>query len=275
MDDAQVTLRPARDEDHELVARLFLEMRTGDDPPSEQRWKSYDLAQWVIAELGGQAVGYMWFEVLATEGHVRQIVVDPSFQRRGIARALMMEGAERTRAAGLGDWSLNVIPGNTPAVKLYESLGMSYRYDSVTYRFVWSLLEQLPDPEIVVDTVPVEPHEYAEVERIFDLPPGILENRAAMPSVMVKRLLNLQDPSDLTMAVAAFDRDFPGCYPFRAKTPRHALAMLRGLRVDGWKPMMGLVVEDDPALDAFLGQIGARVQLRFVHYAGPLPPAEA
>ena len=273
MSDATVSLRPARSDDHEFVARLFMEMRTGDDPPSEMRWADYKLEEWTIAEVDGEPAGYMWFQVMATEGHVRQIVVDPAFQRRGIARKLMMLGAERTRGAGLDQWSLNVIAKNTPAVKLYESLGMSYRYDSVTYRFVWSLLEQIPFPEMVLDTVPVKPEEFEEIERTFELTPGILAERATVPSVMVKRLLNLQDPTDITMAVAAFDRDFPGCYPFRAKDPRHALAMLRGLRVDGWKPMMGVVVENDPALDAFFAQIGARVQLRFVHYHGPLPSA--
>lgn len=273
MSDATVSLRPARSDDHEFVARLFLEMRTGDDPPSEKRWADYKLEEWTIAEVDGEPAGYMWFQVMATEGHVRQIVVDPTFQRRGIARKLMMQGAERTRSAGLDQWSLNVIAKNTPAVMLYKNLGMSYRYDSVTYRFVWSLLEQIPFPEMVLDTVPVKPEEFEEIERIFDLTPGILAERATVPSVVVKRLLNLQDPTDLTMAVAAFDRDFPGCYPFRARDPRHALAMLRGLRVDGWKPMMGVVVENDPALDAFFAQIGARVQLRFVHYSGPLPSA--
>jgi ribosomal protein S18 acetylase RimI-like enzyme len=62
--------------------------------------------------------------------------VIPSYQRRGLGRALIKEVAERVRGAGLGRTELTVAAENLAARALYDGLGFRVvdRYST----FVWS-----------------------------------------------------------------------------------------------------------------------------------------
>lgn len=55
--------------------------------------------------------------------HIAQLAVDPTYRRRGLARALVLEAAARAAAAGCWRLTLLVAEENTPARDLYASLG--------------------------------------------------------------------------------------------------------------------------------------------------------
>ncbi|MCX4968255.1 GNAT family N-acetyltransferase [Streptomyces sp. NBC_00654] len=75
-----------------------------------------------------EPVGHVWVARLETEpgeaiGYVFDVEVEPAHRGRGHGRALMHLAEDVTRDAGLGRLGLHVFATNTPALRLYESLG--------------------------------------------------------------------------------------------------------------------------------------------------------
>lgn len=68
-------------------------------------------------------VAYAGCWVLANEGHITNVAVDPDYQRQGLGRSLMNELTSRVKALGVDSMTLEVRPSNTVAINLYTSLG--------------------------------------------------------------------------------------------------------------------------------------------------------
>ncbi|MGC9192226.1 MAG: ribosomal protein S18-alanine N-acetyltransferase [Conexivisphaera sp.] len=88
----------------------------------------------VAQEEGGRLVGYIMCRVevgfplagrapLVKKGHVISIAVDEGHRRRGLGRALMVEGMKALRSRGCSEVYLEVRVGNEPAISLYRGLG--------------------------------------------------------------------------------------------------------------------------------------------------------
>jgi RimJ/RimL family protein N-acetyltransferase len=80
-----------------------------------------------VAELQGELVGRL---SLARDAHPASahiadlgLMIDASYRRRGIGRALMEEAERWARESGVTKLELHVFPWNEPAMALYESLG--------------------------------------------------------------------------------------------------------------------------------------------------------
>ncbi|MEW1613334.1 MULTISPECIES: GNAT family N-acetyltransferase [unclassified Streptomyces] len=77
---------------------------------------------------GGEVVGRLWLalrelEPGGTAGFVFDVEVREEHRGRGFGRALMLLAEDETRSQGLGRLGLHVFAANTPALRLYESLG--------------------------------------------------------------------------------------------------------------------------------------------------------
>lgn len=68
-------------------------------------------------------VAYAGCWVLANEGHITNVAVDPDYQGQGLGRRLMNELTTRVKALGVDSMTLEVRPSNTVAINLYTSLG--------------------------------------------------------------------------------------------------------------------------------------------------------
>ena len=68
-------------------------------------------------------VAYAGCWVLANEGHITNVAVDPDYQGQGLGRRLMNELTSRVKALGVDSMPLEVRPSNTVAINLYTSLG--------------------------------------------------------------------------------------------------------------------------------------------------------
>ncbi|MCX5395911.1 GNAT family N-acetyltransferase [Streptomyces sp. NBC_00102] len=80
------------------------------------------------SEEDDRAVGHVWLSGRTTDtgesvGHVFYVEVDPEFRGRGYGRALMGLADDMARDAGFDRIGLHVFTSNTPARRLYESLG--------------------------------------------------------------------------------------------------------------------------------------------------------
>ncbi|MER5256381.1 MULTISPECIES: GNAT family N-acetyltransferase [unclassified Streptomyces] len=84
----------------------------------------------------GTKVGTLWLALRDGDAFVFDVEVDEEYRGRGHGRSLMLLAETQARAVGLRRIGLNVFAGNTPALRLYESLG----YESVMYYVYKQLL---------------------------------------------------------------------------------------------------------------------------------------
>ncbi|MEV8594136.1 GNAT family N-acetyltransferase [Streptomyces sp. NPDC052012] len=76
-----------------------------------------------VLEHEGAAVGALWLAVRGEQAFVFDVETDPAHRGRGHGRSLMLLAEAQSIAAGQRTLGLNVFAGNTPAERLYESLG--------------------------------------------------------------------------------------------------------------------------------------------------------
>ena len=272
---APPTIRDMRAGDYPSFARLFPELESGDAVPGEAAFAAKIAPAAVVAELAGEVVGYVHFQVFEREGYVRHVAVDRRVRGRGIGRALMEEVAGRLRAAGCARWRLNVKPENEPAVGLYAALGLEVAYASATLRFRWTLVDMITMLPRRLSIARITEEEMAGIEAHFELPAGQLRALDRSPTVHLLRLVDADLPGDLTLGFAAFDVRFGGAFPFRVAEPGLAGPLLAGLRplAEPDNPWMQIVAEGDPRMAEMLLASGASVVMRFVHMVGEIPAA--
>ncbi len=82
-----------------------------------------DYAYYYVAELEGEIAGCCGIRNMAGEGEITNVVVAEKFRRRGIGRALMEYMLKEAKLLGMESATLEVRVSNTPAIRLYESLG--------------------------------------------------------------------------------------------------------------------------------------------------------
>jgi ribosomal-protein-alanine N-acetyltransferase len=79
---------------------------------------------WVLI-VEDQVVGYLVFDCLFEISQILAIGVDPKYQRKGLAKQVLMQYVETQRAAGTAELLLEVATTNQAAIALYVSLGFS------------------------------------------------------------------------------------------------------------------------------------------------------
>ena len=80
---------------------------------------------YVVARRGERVVGYAGLLMIADDGHVATVAVDPAEQRAGIGRALLHELVHRALALGANQLTLEVRASNAGAQALYRELGFA------------------------------------------------------------------------------------------------------------------------------------------------------
>ena len=93
-----------------------------------------------LAEIAGVPVGKAELmlppaDATCAIGYVKRVVVHPDYRGRALARRLMEHIVDYARAEHrLDAIDLHVWEGNTPAVRLYESLGFELQHRELYYR---------------------------------------------------------------------------------------------------------------------------------------------
>jgi len=89
-----------------------------------------------VLEHEGTRVGTLWLGERDGSAFVYDVEVDVAHRGKGHGRTLMLLAEEQAVAAGRSRIALNVFAGNTPAERLYESLG----YETIQYHLSKNLL---------------------------------------------------------------------------------------------------------------------------------------
>lgn len=263
-------IRAAREDDYAAVVALHAELGVDDPTPSREQWIARLMPDTLVCERASALVGFVHFVTFAAVGHVRQLAVAPTARRAGIGRALMLAAAAAYRERGVRDWQLNVKEHNEPAIRLYESLGFAMAYRSVVLRIAWRAVDALAADAAALTARSIEPSEDAGIERAFGIVAGRLSQGRARPG---RVLVQLRDARDTPVAIAVFDPDFPGAFPFKAVRPTLARNLLDALRAYALPQFdyVGTVIEADEALVEYLIAGGAEVRFRILAYRGGVP----
>jgi mycothiol synthase len=118
---------------------------TREDLSLREREKWFDPDGFFLAERDGKLIGFHWTKIhgrdqaTAAHGHeplgeVYVVGIDPGAQGGGLGRALTLTGLHYLRSAGLTWAMLYVDAANTPAIKLYESLGFTHHTTDTMFR---------------------------------------------------------------------------------------------------------------------------------------------
>lgn len=111
---------------------------TGEQYRSElMRKPGYDPAREIVAESpDGRIAAFTvyWTDSRNGLGHFEPVGTHPDFQRRGLARAVMLHAMHQMRALGLRTVTVNHNAENLPARRLYESLGFTKHHETYGYR---------------------------------------------------------------------------------------------------------------------------------------------
>jgi mycothiol synthase len=118
---------------------------TLDDLGLREREPWFDPAGFFLAERDGRLAGFHWTKIHGDGGsppghghdaigEVYVVGVDPGERGGGLGRALTLTGLRYLRSRGLAQVMLYVDEANTPAIRLYESLGFTHHSTDVMFR---------------------------------------------------------------------------------------------------------------------------------------------
>lgn len=77
----------------------------------------------LVAERGGEVLGYVGLMHVFDEGYISNVAVSPDCRRQGIGAALIAELTRRAGRLELAFLTLEARASNAPAIRLYEKMG--------------------------------------------------------------------------------------------------------------------------------------------------------
>ncbi len=78
---------------------------------------------WVCRENNTTIVGYLIQSIAAEEMHILNVCIHPDWQRMNLGTLLVQQAEEAGKKKNANISYLEVRPGNTPAIRLYQKLG--------------------------------------------------------------------------------------------------------------------------------------------------------
>jgi [ribosomal protein S18]-alanine N-acetyltransferase len=82
-----------------------------------------DLARYIVAVARDKVIGYAGVWIIAGEGQITNIAVDPDFRGKGTACKMLEALIDICRSEGVSDMTLEVRKSNTAAINLYKKHG--------------------------------------------------------------------------------------------------------------------------------------------------------
>lgn len=119
-----LTIREMTEEDVPYVCEI-------EEATFSMPWKADDFIDmirrdnltYLVAELDGTIIGGAGFRNVLGDGEITNVAIKSAFRGRGYGKILVSELLKKGREMGADEFTLEVRVSNTPAIKLYESLG--------------------------------------------------------------------------------------------------------------------------------------------------------
>lgn len=151
-----VHLLPGEAADLPLIFQLERDYIADHEPQNVSAWHSAmhrHLEQWVrclphtiVAAVGDEKVGYMFWEKSSLTAILASIHVKPDYRRRAIGRLLLARFEENAAHSGCVVAELHVFEGN-PAKSFYEAAGYGVTGYAAPYVNLTKALDARRDPE--------------------------------------------------------------------------------------------------------------------------------
>lgn len=134
---ALAAMRIRKLESDDLAAVVAVQAKT----PEASSWTRGDYASLagdpsglvLVATLETRIVGFAAFHRVIDEAELRNMAVDPDYQRKGVGRELLAEALRRLSEQGVRRFYLEVRASNVAARKLYRSVGFGLCYRRKDY----------------------------------------------------------------------------------------------------------------------------------------------
>ena len=126
MSDAAIRRMTLRDVDavHAIEAATFSKPWTREDFVKEMTQNA--CARYLVAECGGEIVGFAGAWIVLDEAHVTNIAVRSDHREKGIGKQLTKALVQYAANLGVNYMTLEVRRSNTVAQNLYQALGFEY-----------------------------------------------------------------------------------------------------------------------------------------------------
>ena len=118
-------VEPMRFEDLEAVHRIERASFRTPWPPHAYRaeLETNRLAQYLVARVGDEVVGFAGMWLMVDEGHITTFAVAPEWRRQGIGEWLLLALLDLARSRAAREATLEVRLSNMAARRLYEKYG--------------------------------------------------------------------------------------------------------------------------------------------------------
>ena len=125
----EMQVRPFRAEDEDRVVTLWRRcnlVRPVNDPHADIRRKLTVRPElFLVGEVDGTIVASVMAGYEGHRGWLNYVAVDPDYQRRGLARAIVAEAENRLRATGCPKINVQIRTANQGVVEFYRKVGYS------------------------------------------------------------------------------------------------------------------------------------------------------
>ena len=120
----ELVIRQMNDADVEAVAKI-------EEATFSMPWKPDDFRDmirrdnmtYLVAEADGMIIGGAGMRNILGDGEITNVAILSEYRGRGYGKRLIAELLKAGRELGAKDFTLEVRVSNTPAIRLYESLG--------------------------------------------------------------------------------------------------------------------------------------------------------
>jgi len=251
-------VRVATPADHPAVARLFLDLGVPDPTPTLDDFAHVMLPRILVLDEGGEARGYIYWQVYGRTAHVTHLVVAPRLRGRRAGRALMTAVRAIVGGEGCERWYLQVKRDNAAAIRLYERCGLRTELESWAMRLAWTQIAALPGPRVTLTVFTPSPDDDAAIAACF----GIDVERLARLRSWPGRIFVALREGDELVAFSAFDPTASKAHSFRVARLEIAAPLLDALRGHARPEGPATVhfpVEGDRALVDALVAVGAEI----------------
>jgi GNAT superfamily N-acetyltransferase len=264
---ATFRVRVATPDDYPLFARLFLELGVPDPTPTLDDFTGTMLPRVLVLDEGGEALGYVYWQVYGTTAHVTHLVIDPRHRGRRAGQALMDAVRAIVVAEGCERWYLHVKRDNAAALRLYQRCGLRITIETWSMRIAWTALAALPRPAAPLTAFMPTPDDDAAITACF----GIDGERLVRVRSWPRRIFVALREGEAIVAFAAFDPTAAKAHNFRVA--RHELAgplldALRSRALPDGPAAIHFGVDEDRALVDVLVAAGAEIALEILRMEG-------